>query len=1311
MTLKRLFRLLLAAVLVVAIAVPAGLVFAEGDEGAQRHRLQSVVEAEKKEGTKKSSRSEPQNVQAKAPTEVDPDAEEIASEQTSSSTIYIVPNSASKQPGDVDPMLTAMVLGADGADVQYVLYRAEGEEIGQYPIFVTVVSAPSGYNVVAQQGVFTIGDAEDSLSISSGSTHLTYNGKPQSYAEYRVVYNGAELKPDESGLVYALPTGDTLTISKATTLTHVNESAAANNTFSYTLSNKELEAKVHVAYGTITIDPVPLTITARNQDFLLVEPGSTVGENLTTYNDPEVIEKKIIVEGLQNGDTVTKVTLDGLASFHGSYELRVIDAEVSAPDGDYEIELLPGKLNVVTEIPDIRISSLSTSDLSDAEQAGWVYDGKAHSLKRAIVTYGGETLAGNDNTYVLPTGDTLTLTGFAAITNAGTKENTFTYTVTNPDFYEGHISVDTGILTLRKANLNVSANRVKEYNGSYQGPSADMSIEELREWVTLNGIGEGDQLSAANVTMAEEGGVQAGTYALQVSNIRISRDGEDATDNYDITVSDGVLTILPRPVTLTLSSTISLFYGENDTVKASDYASNITISSNGEALEDALTAEVLGNTTLTPAYPNGYTVGTFGAIGSCANFDITVDGSIQILDDTGLRIGGIDSRDASITLSRENVKLPITYSVSVALPEGKYCVDSAKSYDNVTVETGASISVGSYHYSASGQSWEAGLPAGTVITVTPIVEGESLKSATQTVAQSSASLAASIEKPFIGQSLTLDVEVNVQSKQAEVVKIELVEGSISKTFYETVGNSKTVHLTNLGDFPDGEDIKATVSLLDSNVNLIDVAAVTISGISKYTGSFGGTVSFENRGDVATITLEQDAVEITSVTIDGFSSETSEPSGSGKNWTYALENWKNNPTNLPPKSSTATVKYVDKYGNEGTATGTSTMSTGKSITITYAQPTMVRENGRLVGMELRLSGQGTAYEKMTLNVNGRSYPVQISGSRGTYDLEARGQWSKDVSLDDIDLAGDSVRISAKYDNINGSGSADPITYRKLYQPTLAGSPELMRYDMVYGFADPDATIIIEVTREVDGQTQVTRYDSETNKDMFQTGITGGTKYYVFELPERFQPGDRVDVWYRDANGVEDLASKYTLIIPEEVYGQTMAEALGANIIDWSASEGQSAEHHFVVPVKVDELTAAEDHSMTVPILAFDGYAVGHLTLTLDGSELKTTCDLDPECVYDGAGYILRYYDTKPTIAQLAADTSMNDMNVPIDVTPYGNTLWVYAGFEVEVDPSRVVSMNDFVALYAEKNEESKVNIDPMDPELYALYMQFQQVEDD
>ncbi|MFV0412738.1 MAG: InlB B-repeat-containing protein [Oscillospiraceae bacterium] len=160
----------------------------------------------------------------------------------------IAADNTGKTYGEDDPSLTATTNGvAPGETLNYSLSRKAGEDVGTYPITVTLGSNPN-YNLSATNGVFTI-TASGGLSVSAPNVSVFYDGLPHSTA--------ATALPTDASILYSNDNGATYTLAEAPTYT---------NAGSYTVYFQATRNGYTAAAGTatVTISPKEATISVEN---------------------------------------------------------------------------------------------------------------------------------------------------------------------------------------------------------------------------------------------------------------------------------------------------------------------------------------------------------------------------------------------------------------------------------------------------------------------------------------------------------------------------------------------------------------------------------------------------------------------------------------------------------------------------------------------------------------------------------------------------------------------------------------------------------------------------------------------------------------------------------------------------------------------------------------------------------------------------------------------------------------------------------------------------------------------------------------
>ena len=208
------------------------------------------------------------------------------------------------------------------------------------------------YEITYVPGILEVTKSTKALIISSATKSWEYDGELHYENVYTVMYEGEVIEPDESGMVFTLPTEDTIIITPAAAgVMYVSDSAEANNSFSYILTHADHFDGISVAFGTLSITPAPLTITADSKS--KTYDGTPLTDDGWQDTPPE---------GLKGTDEVVSVTVTGTITDPGVEENIPSDAVIMNGDVDvtenYDITYVNGVLKV------IRKGSPSTGDHS-----------------------------------------------------------------------------------------------------------------------------------------------------------------------------------------------------------------------------------------------------------------------------------------------------------------------------------------------------------------------------------------------------------------------------------------------------------------------------------------------------------------------------------------------------------------------------------------------------------------------------------------------------------------------------------------------------------------------------------------------------------------------------------------------------------------------------------------------------------------------------------------------------------------------------------------------------------------------------------
>ncbi len=376
-----------------------------------------------------------------------------------------------------------------------------------------------------------------SVTLRSLDFSRVYNGQPLSYEE--VV--------DEN-----LVEGETVEAMFTGTITDKGET---ENTFTAKIFNKKEDVtdcyEITYGYGKLKITERPIYITTHDCSWIYdgVAHAEQDGENKAAYtaNDLTVDENYYdLVTGhsFSIKETLTSITYVWEENVKNELKLAVYDGKRDVSE-NYAIEYAYGKLSVTP-----RPILVSTHDCS------WIYDGNAHS--EALATeYTSTDLTVNEEYYTLVAGHWLTIVEtHTSIVNVWEKEveNRLTLTVRcegerADDIYQNYlISYNYGELTITPRPIQIKTrDHVWIYDGIVHYDASIYTEEDL----IIDGAKYFD-LVLDHTLKSEECTEVKNVWDTVKGNNEIVFSVQSATgdvsENYQIALILGTLTISPRPI-------------------------------------------------------------------------------------------------------------------------------------------------------------------------------------------------------------------------------------------------------------------------------------------------------------------------------------------------------------------------------------------------------------------------------------------------------------------------------------------------------------------------------------------------------------------------------------------------------------------------------------------------------------------------------------------------------------------------------------------------------------------------------------------
>lgn len=410
-------------------------------------------------------------------------------------------NDLSRHYGNTNPSLTYTVSGLQNGDVlQNVVTGApllsttatQQSGVGQYAIVIsqgTLASASYGFQFVG--GTLTVQPAPVTIDIANLSRYY------------------GDFNPTLTASASGLKNGDSLATALAG-FTFGTSADRASNVGSYAITSIRNSGDVNANYsltfnpGLLTITPTPVTLNLGNTSMVY---GNALPNFLTAAT----------LTGAYNGDTVATAFPHAVFSTAGS---------ASAGVGSYAVTAASGlsNLNYLLTVGNLGTLTITKAPLVIHAANASRYYGDANpvfSVASATGWKNGDTLADIPG---------LSLTSATATSNVGSYAIVPTGSAANYEFVAG-----SGVLTVNKAPVDVYLNAATRYYGD-----ADPQFT-----ATYQGLKNGETALPGLYPVSN-----TNPYS-PIGNYVISAGGGTTFQNYLPTFYAGVLTVAPRPLTVT----------------------------------------------------------------------------------------------------------------------------------------------------------------------------------------------------------------------------------------------------------------------------------------------------------------------------------------------------------------------------------------------------------------------------------------------------------------------------------------------------------------------------------------------------------------------------------------------------------------------------------------------------------------------------------------------------------------------------------------------------------------------------------------
>ena len=395
--------------------------------------------------------------------------------------------------------------------------------------------------IVEQDGALTI--TPRSVKLTSATDEKVYDGQPLTRPDVAITGDG-------------FVAGEVSAIRATGTVTNVSDGEQPN-TIVYTTSAgfKPGNYSIEKDEGTLKITPVTdkVTVTITGNDGSMGYDGnehSVTGYKVESISNPLYTAADFAFSGT---DSVTGTDA-------GTYMMGLTPAQFENTNPNFE--------NVTFSVTDgsLQINPRSVKLTSATDEK--VYDGQP--LTNGVVTVSGDG-------FVKGEGAAYNVTG--SQTNAGSSDNTFTYTLntgTKADNYVIETAEGTLTVTPMTAEVvvNIQGSKLsKVYNG------AEQSVTGYKVESISNPLYTAADFAFSGTDSVT--GTDAGTYMMGLTPAQFENTNPNF-ENVTFSVTDGALTITPMPLTITAGSDSKAYNGTpltNDTFTRTSLAAGDTLAS------------------------------------------------------------------------------------------------------------------------------------------------------------------------------------------------------------------------------------------------------------------------------------------------------------------------------------------------------------------------------------------------------------------------------------------------------------------------------------------------------------------------------------------------------------------------------------------------------------------------------------------------------------------------------------------------------------------------------------------------------------
>ena len=496
--------------------------------------------------------------------------------------VELTANNASQKYDGTEYQVSGYSGAPEDADFSNITVSAKGTDAGEYD----AKFAEDVVGTIDATGKYIVTNTTDGkLTITPRNVTLTSGSDKKEYDGTALTKDGVTVGGD--GFVR----DDGATYDVTGTITNVGEK---DNTFTYELKEgtKKSNYEITRVPGKLEITPCTTKITVtitENSDNAKYDGKE---HKVTGYEVTDISSKLYTKDDFSfTGDDAHK-TVSGTNA--GSYDMGLVSGDFTNNNKNFsnvEFKIVDGKL----EIAQRKVTLTSGTDSK-------TYDGEPLT-KDGVTVSGDGFVTGEEPTYIV--------TG--TITDAGTVDNTFTYTFADgvvKDNYD--ITKVEGTLTVAPIDKVVVTITGKKDSKTYNGK--EQNVKDYDVSISNEKYTEKDFTFSGEATAK---GTDAGTYEMGLKASDFKNKNKNFT-NVEFKVTDGELTIDPKEVTLTSGSSERVYNGTALTNK------NVAESDNGFVGNDGATYKVTGSQTNVGESENKFTY-TLNEGTKADNYTITTE--------------------------------------------------------------------------------------------------------------------------------------------------------------------------------------------------------------------------------------------------------------------------------------------------------------------------------------------------------------------------------------------------------------------------------------------------------------------------------------------------------------------------------------------------------------------------------------------------------------------------------------------------------------------------------------------------------------